>query len=341
MFENKFGEAIKTTFNGPVTHFLGITFTTSTDLSGNVSINMSQLPFVETLLQNHSLDSDTVNSTPTPYKSGIPIDSIPDITYSSEEQKQLTAEFQHIVGCFQWLTVSTRPDIATVTNILSKYLSNPSRGHLDHCKHVLRYLKGTKDLGVSFSTNSNTTLSAFIHSPVDYMVALADANWGAQDQSTKRLEEEILIPLFKTRSLSGHLVWMNGPVHWSSKRQTITARSTAEAEIYATDECTKNILHFRHLLQDLNLMHIFAPHATTLHNDNAACVQWSRNMTTKGLRHVQIRENAVRESVINSDVDIKHIAGEINLADMFTKEDRDQRHFITIRDTVMTRRMRH
>ena len=61
-------------------------------------------------------------------------------------------------------------------------------------------------------------------------------------------------------------------------------------------------------------------------------------MTTKGLRHVQIREKAVRESVISGKVDIKHIAGEINLADMFTKEDRDQRHFITIRDAVMTRR---
>jgi hypothetical protein len=265
-----------------------------------------------------------------------------EIDYSKEKQQQLTADFQHIVGCFQWLTVSTRPDIATVTNILSKYLSNPSQGHLDHCKHVLRYLKGTKDLRISFTTASNSRLSAFIHSPVEEnLVALADANWGAQDQSTKRLEKEILLPLVKTRSLSGHLVWWNGPVHWMSKRQTITARSTAEAEIYATDECTKNILHLRHLLEDMDLLKTFAPAATTLHNDSAACVQWSRNMTTKGLRHVQIRENAVRESVISEDVIIKHIAGEINLADLFTKEDRDQRHFLTIREHIMTRRMRH
>jgi hypothetical protein len=342
MFEEKFGKAIKTTFNGPVTHFLGITFTTSTDPSGNVTINLSQLPFIETMLQNQSMDSDLVNSTPTPYKSGLPIDSIPNIEYSKEKQQQLTADFQHIVGCLQWLTVSTRPDIATATNILSKYLSNPSQGHLDHCKHVLRYLKGTKDLGISFTTASNSTLSAFIHSPIEeHLVALADANWGAQDQSTKRLEKEILLPLFTTRSLSGHLVWLNGPVHWMSKRQTITARSTAEAEIYATDECTKNILHFRHLLQDMDLLETFAPAATILHNDNAACVQWSRNMTTKGLRHVQIRENAVRESVLSEHVIIQHIAGEINLADLFTKEDRDQRHYITIRDNIMTRRMRH
>ena len=126
-----------------------------------------------------------------------------------------------------------------------------------------------------------------------------------------------------------------------SKRQSITARSIAEVEIYATDECTKNILHFRHLLEDLDLLSTFAPSATILHNDNAACVQWSRNMTTKGLRHVQIRENAVRESVIAENVNIQHIAGEINLSDLFTKEDRDQRHFLTLRDVIMTKRMRH
>ena len=222
--------------------------------------------------------------------------------------------------------------------MLSKYLANPSQGHIDHCRHVLRYLKGTKNLGISFSTSSNATLSAFIHSPVEEsIVSLADANWDAQDQSTKRLKTETLLPLFKTRSLSGHLV----PIHWVSKRQTITARSTAEAEIYATDECTKNVLHLRHLLQDMNLSRTFAPSATVLHNDNAACVQWSRNMTTKGLRHIQIRENAVRESVIADNVDVKHIAGDINLSDLFTKEDRDNSHFVTLRDVIMTTRSRH
>jgi hypothetical protein len=340
VFESKFGNLIKTSFNGPVTHFLGITFTTNVDAAGNVTITLSQLPFIESLLHNHELDSEAVNSTPTPYRSGLPIDTIPDIEYPKAKQDELTAAFQHIVGCFQWLTVSTRPDIATVTNLLSRYLSKPSQGHLDHCRHVLRYLKGTKDLGISFSTSSNATLSAFIHSPVEEnVVALADANWGAQDQSTKNLNTETLLPLFKSRSLSGYLVWLNGPLHWISKRQTITARSTAEAEIYATDECTKNILHIRFLLEDMNLLHLFAPSATVLHNDNAACVQWSRNMTTKGLRHVQNRENAVRESVTSGDVDIQHIAGNINLADLFTKEDRDHAHFHTLRDAIMTKRI--
>jgi len=66
---------------------------------------------------SHGLDSDAGNPTPSQIKSSFSIDSIP------EEQSRLTADFQHLVGCFQWLNVSTRPNPATVTNLLSKYQS--------------------------------------------------------------------------------------------------------------------------------------------------------------------------------------------------------------------------
>ena len=74
---------------------------------------------------------------------------------------------------------------------------------------------------------------------------------------------------------------------------------------------------------------------TKIYNDNNAAVCWSKNSTTKGLRHVQIRENAVRESVLSQFIKVLHIAGKINLADMFTKEDKDAKHFISIRDQIM------
>ena len=74
---------------------------------------------------------------------------------------------------------------------------------------------------------------------------------------------------------------------------------------------------------------------TTVYNDNSACVQWSSNLTTKGLRHIQIRENAVRESVLDKFIIVKHIEGKINLADIFTKEDRDSAHFIGIRNILL------
>jgi hypothetical protein len=78
------------------------------------------------------------------------------------------------------------------------------------------------------------------------------------------------------------------------------------------------------------------PSPTVIYNDNSACVSWSGNLTTKGLRHIQIQENAIRESVENNFIIVKHIEGKINLADMFTKEDKDAKHFLEIRNVILT-----
>jgi len=60
-------------------------------------------------------------------------------------------------------------------------------------------------------------------------------------------------------------------------------------------------------------------------------------MTTKGLRHIQIRESIVREAVQRGDITVvlEHTSGSLNLADLFTKEDKDTNHFILIRDIMM------
>jgi hypothetical protein len=131
---------------------------------------------------------------------------------------------------------------------------------------------------------------------------------------------------------------LSGPLHWQSKRQRITARSSVEFEIYATDECTKCLLHIHQLLQGWDLDKQVMPQPTSIYNDNAACVVWSKSMTTKGLQHIQIRENSVREAYHDNFIDIHHIAGKLNLSDMFTKEEKNVQHFLTIRDVVLSDR---
>ena len=112
-----------------------------------------------------------------------------------------------------------------------------------------------------------------------------------------------------------------------SKRQTYTARSSAQAEIGAVDECTKTIQQIKNILEDLNQFQHYTSGPITIYNDNSACVQWSHNMTTKGLRYVQMRENAVRELVQNKTIQVRHIGGKQNSSDIFTKEDREITHF--------------
>ena len=217
---------------------------------------------------------------------------------------------------------------------MAQHQNHPSTGHLEAAKHVVKYLVGTKNMGNYFTSKRRPILESFLHFPLPPQVlAMSDANWGPQDASITKSTMEF--PLLVSRSMSAYFIDLLGPIHWSSKRQSVTAGSSAEAEIYATDECVKFLLELVQILEFLGVKDDFMPNTTTVFHDNMACVNWSKCSTTKGLRHIQMKENRVRESILSNFVTIKHIDGKINLADIFTKEMKDVSHFVVLRDLVM------
>ena len=53
--------------------------------------------------------------------------------------------YESAIGSLMYAQVCTRPDIAYVTEMLGRYLSNPGIDHWKAAKRVLRYLQITKD----------------------------------------------------------------------------------------------------------------------------------------------------------------------------------------------------
>jgi hypothetical protein len=90
----------------------------------------------------------------------------------------------------------------------------------------------------------------------------------------RKMIPPIELELFKSRSIAGFLIWLGGPLHWVSKRQPITARSSMEAEIYAIDKCMKCIQCISNILSDLNLAGRFTDDSVPvpIKNDNEAAV---------------------------------------------------------------------
>jgi hypothetical protein len=76
--------------------------------------------------------------------------------------------------------------------------------------------------------------------------------------------------------------------------------------------------------------------ATTLYNDNEACVKWSYNMTTKGTRHIELQENSIWKWVEDKTLSVKHVPGKINPANILTKEMKDGAHFWRLQDSFMS-----
>jgi len=210
-------------FEGPVSHFLGLKFQITKYDDGHVDIFLSQEAATTKLIQSSGLSNDSTSTKHTPYRSGHPVDAIPmesDLPLS--ERQCLQNQLQTIVGSLIWLSIQTRPDIATITNIIAQYCHCPSYGHIDAAKHVIRYLKGTTSLGIQFSSHDNTNIESFVHYPVDpsqLLPLLSDANWGPQDASIpKPTDFPILLDLWKSRSISGFIIWLSAPLHWMSKR---------------------------------------------------------------------------------------------------------------------------
>ena len=326
-------------FMGRVSHFLGMKFIWRKSSKGMLSFHLSQEAFADHLISISGLTDASVTTVTTPYLSGHPVDAIPLLTQKPLDFDNIQKEYRSYVGSLLWISQGTRPDLPTITNILAKHQLHPTSQHISAAKYAIKYLKSTRTLGISFHQDTLSAIEEFIKFPIpqNEITSFTDANWGSQDQSVPcKTKPPQLVQPFTTRSLSGYILFHHGPIHWSSRRQTITARSSSESEIYATDECLKYLLYLKNIISDLNLSQEIIPTPISIYNDNQECVDWSQTLTTKGLRHLTIRENAVRESQHNKLIKVKHIEGKINPSDLFTKEDKDKYHFISIRDLLVT-----
>ena len=325
-------------FMGQVSHFLGIEFNWIYLEDGHLSVTLTQQSFIKNLLDTLGYTVQNQSTFTTPYQCGVSIDTIPTPTLSVAEQDSLRLRYQSLVGSLNWLAHTTRPDLSTIVSLLAQHQSSPSPGHLEAAIYVVKYLSHTKTLGIYFSSLRQVQLESFLHFPVSQpLLSMSDANWGPQDASLSKTKLEL--PLFASRSMSACYIDLLGPLHWISKQQTVSAGSSAEAEIYATSECVKFLIELSQIFDSLEVRDLFMPSINTIFNDNKACVNWSKLTTTKGLRHIQMRENFVRENVIKQFVTIDHVGGKVNMADLFTKEMRDTGHFVELRDLMMRSRL--
>ncbi len=74
-----------------------------------------------------------------------------------------------------FLSVLTRPDIAEVVARLCRYMHAPTSGNLKDAKYVLRYLKGSSEMGLTFRpVPGSLTMQGF-----------SDSNFTTPDSSGK------------------------------------------------------------------------------------------------------------------------------------------------------------
>ncbi|GKB54868.1 hypothetical protein Tco_0905621 [Tanacetum coccineum] len=120
--------------------------------------------------------------------------------------------YRGMISTLMYLT-SSRPDLVFDVRMCARYQEKPTERNLHAVKIIFRYLRGTINMGLWYSKDSCTTLTAF-----------ADADHGGC-QDTKRIT-------------SGSMQLLGDKlVSWSSKKQKITAISSIEAKFIALSGC--------------------------------------------------------------------------------------------------------
>ena len=73
-----------------------------------------------------------------------------------------TQGYLHLTGQLNWVATKTRPDIVYAVGRLQKNNSSPTTTDMAAGKHLLRYLKGTKNHGVCLGTRSHEGLAVYV-----------------------------------------------------------------------------------------------------------------------------------------------------------------------------------
>ena len=125
--------------------------------------------------------------------------------------------YRLLIGSLVYLTV-TRPDISYAVHIVGHFHVAPRSPHYRTVLRILRYIKGTLFHGLHFSDHSSLELRAY-----------SDTDW-ARDPTDRR-------------STTGYCFFLGDSlISWRSKKQTIVARLSTEAEYSALANATQELL---------------------------------------------------------------------------------------------------
>ena len=179
-------------------------------------------------------------------------------------------QYRQLIGSLLYL-VHTKPDICYAVSALSQFMSSPKHIHWIAAKHILRYLKGTQDYGLRYTSGGGVLLHGF-----------SDSDWegSVQDQkSTSRL-------CFSMGSAM---------VSWSSRKQGSVALSTAEAEYVSASDASREAVWLRKLLSDLFDTSL---EPVVIHCDNQSCIKISKNPVFHDhSKHMEMRYHYLRDMV--------------------------------------------
>jgi hypothetical protein len=198
------------------------------------------------------------------------------------------------VGQLGYASFTARPDIAFHSAHLATFGQDPSSAHLNAALRTIRYLARTQSFGILYSSTPSADHPS--------LQIFCDSDWGA-DITTRR-------------SVTGIVTMFNGSaIDWSSKRQSLVAGSSNEAELAALASATKQAQYIQQLLLSVG----FAVSQVPLLTDSLTSIDLVNGISLGRTKHQSIRLFQVRFANQQHQIVLRHVTSDEQLADPLTK----------------------
>ena len=285
-FKDTIDQRFKATHDGEAKWILGLKLRRNrTDRT----LTVTQEVYAIDILNRFEMNDCKPSNTPLPL--GTELTRAPEF----DRSKGINLPYKELVGSLMYLAIGTRPDLAYSVSLLCRYMDGYSDQHWNAAKHVLRYLRNTISMGLTFRGSENP--------PV--LTGFSDSDYAGCVDSRK--------------STTGYVFFLGGaPVSWTSSLQPIVATSSTYAEYIALCSSAQECMYLREVMTDMGI-EVSSP--TVVHEDNQGSIFLAKNPAFhKRSKHIEVRFHYVRECVSRNRLEIQYCPTEDMVADIFTKQ---------------------
>ncbi len=212
------------------------------------------------------------------------------------ENNPLTKDYRSLIALLNFISCWTRPDVAFTVNKLCKFMGNPGETHWKQLKHLIRYMAGTQEWGLSFDMSGSKEQG---------LLGYSDSSFGDCPDTGRS-------------TLAYVFLYQNATLSWYSKLNTFVTLSTNHAEYAALAIAAREAEWLVTLFDELEPGLPTTP--VPINVDNTGVVSLVFNPVDHATnKHVKLSCHYARELTERKIIFPVRVASTNNLADLFTK----------------------
>ncbi|KAF3662318.1 putative lysosomal alpha-glucosidase-like [Capsicum annuum] len=255
-------------------------------------LGLSQAFYITTILARFSMQNFQKRFLP--FRHGITLSNNQSPKTSNEIERMKVVPYASAVGSLMYAMLCTRPDIYFAVGMVSRFQSNPGQKHWIAVKHIIKYLKRTRDYMLVF------------HSRDLIPIGHTDSDFQLDKDSRKSTSEYVF-------TLGG------GVIVWKSIKQSCVADSTMKVEYVVSSKTPKEVVWLDNFLKELGVV-LSVLISLPLYCDNSGATENSKEPRgNKRSKHIERKYHLIRDVTQRGDVRVLKIESKNSLVDTFTK----------------------